>query len=169
MIPGLTSGRTAVDGLSRQRAGSVARRTCLADVLVDVPAASQVHRPVVRKTVALDDLVIDPVVRLYLVDVPAPDLGADRSDLRRLFDALAEQWGLADLDMRPAILATLQPALAGGARTVTVAVHGALGVRGVARASSTPPTAWRSTSARRPSPGICATSRPARSSRRPGS
>jgi uncharacterized 2Fe-2S/4Fe-4S cluster protein (DUF4445 family) len=28
----------------------------LGDVVVDVPAASQVHRPVVRKTVALDDL-----------------------------------------------------------------------------------------------------------------
>ena len=54
-----------------------------------------------RKTVALDDLVIDPVVRLYLVDVPAPDLGADRSELRRLFDALAEQWGLTDLDDPP--------------------------------------------------------------------
>ncbi len=93
------------------------------DVLVDVPAASQVHRPVVRKAVALDDLVIDPVVRLYLVDVPAPDLGADRSDLRRLFDALAEQWNLTDLDIRPAVLAALQPALADGARTVTVAVH----------------------------------------------
>src|SRR5205807_8252235 len=96
----------------------------LGDVLIDVPASSQVHRPVVRKTVALDDLVIDPIVRLYLVDVPAPDLGADRSELRRLFDALAEQWGLADLDMRPVVLAALQPALAGGARTVTVAVHG---------------------------------------------
>ncbi|MDQ1460304.1 MAG: hypothetical protein QOI08_1788, partial [Actinomycetota bacterium] len=96
----------------------------LADVLVDVPAASQVHRPVVRKSVALDDLVIDPVVHLYLVDVPAPDLGSDRSELRRLYDALALEWGLADLDIRSAILATLQPALAHGARTVTVAVHG---------------------------------------------
>ncbi len=95
----------------------------LADLLVDIPAASQVHRPVVRKTVALDDLVIDPVVRLYLVDVPAPELGADRSDLHRLLDALAEQWDLRDLTTRPAVLAALQPALATGARTVTVAVH----------------------------------------------
>ncbi|MDQ1480293.1 MAG: hypothetical protein QOI44_1154, partial [Actinomycetota bacterium] len=95
----------------------------LGDLLVDVPVASQVHRPVVRKALALDDLVIDPVVRLYLVDVPAPELGADRSDLSRLFDALAEQWELTDLDIRPAVLASLQPALAGGARTVTVAVH----------------------------------------------
>ena len=68
--------------------------------MIDVPAASQVHRPVVRKTIALDDLVIDPVVQLYLVDVPAAELGADRSELRRLFDALSEQWGLTDLARR---------------------------------------------------------------------
>src|SRR4029079_7475680 len=94
------------------------------DVLVDVPASSQGHRPVVRKSVVLEALVIDPVVRLYLVDVVAPDLGADRSDLRRLFDALGEQWGLTGVAIRPAVLAARQPALAAGARTVTVAVHG---------------------------------------------
>jgi uncharacterized 2Fe-2S/4Fe-4S cluster protein (DUF4445 family) len=93
------------------------------DVVIDVPAASQVHRPVVRKAVALDDLVIDPVVRCYLVEVPAAALGADRSELRRLYDALAEQWGLTELVTRPGALAALQPALADGARTVTVAVH----------------------------------------------
>jgi uncharacterized 2Fe-2S/4Fe-4S cluster protein (DUF4445 family) len=40
-----------------------------------------------------------------------------------LLDALAAQWELTDLDLRPAILASLQPALSRGARTVTVAVH----------------------------------------------
>ncbi len=121
------AGRRPLDAPSRL--GCSAR--ILADVVVDVPAASQVHRPVVRKSVVLDDLVIDPVVRLYLVDVPAPDLGADRSDLRRLLDALADQWGLTGLDMRPAVLAALQPALAKGARTVTVAVHGGRGITAV--------------------------------------
>ena len=114
-------GRRALDAPSRLACSA----RILGDVAVDIPAASQVHRPVVRKTVALDDLVIDPVVRLYLVDVAAPDLGADRSDLRRLLDALADQWGLTDLSMRPAVLAALQPALTQGARTVTVAVHDA--------------------------------------------
>src|SRR6476646_2962312 len=93
------------------------------DLAVYVPAASQVHRPVVRKTIALDDLVIDPVVHLHLVDVPAPDLGGEVSELRLLFDALAEQWALTGLETRPTVLAALQPALASGARTVTVAVH----------------------------------------------
>ena len=65
---------------------------------------------------------------------PAPDLGADRSDLRRLFDALAEQWGLADLAMRPAVARGAATG-AGGRRA-----HGdgrgarrSLGLRGVAR------------------------------------
>jgi uncharacterized 2Fe-2S/4Fe-4S cluster protein (DUF4445 family) len=120
-------GRRPLDAASRLACSA----RILADVLVDVPAESQVHRPVVRKTVVLDDLVIDPVVHLYLVDVPAPDLGGDRSELRRLYDALADQWGLTDLDTRPAVLAALQPALGAGARTVTVAVHSARWVSAV--------------------------------------
>jgi uncharacterized 2Fe-2S/4Fe-4S cluster protein (DUF4445 family) len=111
----------------RRTLGAADRLACSAaiagDVVIDVPAASQVHRPVVRKTLALDELVIDPVVRLYLVDVPAADLGGDRSDLRRCYDALSEQWGLTGLDAPPEVIAALQPALASGARTVTVAVH----------------------------------------------
>jgi uncharacterized 2Fe-2S/4Fe-4S cluster protein (DUF4445 family) len=94
------------------------------DIAIDVPAASQVHRPVVRKAVALDDLVIDPVVRLFLVDVPEPALGAGRSELGALLDALAGQWGLHDLRARPPVVAALPAALAAGDRTVTVAVHG---------------------------------------------
>ncbi|MDQ1466844.1 MAG: hypothetical protein QOH10_1259 [Actinomycetota bacterium] len=117
-------GRRALDAPNRLACSA----RILADVVVDVPAQSQVHRPVVRKSiVALDDLVIDPVTHLYLVDVPPAHLGTERSDLRRLYDALADQWGLTDLDMRPSVLAALQPALARDAHTVTVAVHTAPG------------------------------------------
>jgi uncharacterized 2Fe-2S/4Fe-4S cluster protein (DUF4445 family) len=112
-------------GARRLEAGT--RLACSAriegDVVVDVPAASQVHRPVVRKTVAIDDLVVDPLTHLYLVDVPASALGADRSELRRLHDALAEQWDLTGLRARPGVVATVPAALGAGARTVTVAVH----------------------------------------------
>ena len=44
-----------------------------------------------------DDLVVDPVVRLYYVEVDPAALGEDRSDLRLLLDALAEQWALDGL------------------------------------------------------------------------
>jgi len=95
----------------------------LGDMLVDVPAASQMHRPVIRKSVDLTGLVIDPIVHPYYVDVVANDLGGDRSDLRLLTDALREQWGLPDLTITMNALRRLQPALAHDGRDVTVAVH----------------------------------------------
>ncbi|MCU1391899.1 MAG: nqrF 2 [Ilumatobacteraceae bacterium] len=96
----------------------------LGDVLVDVPAASQMHRPVIRKTVDLTGLIIDPIVHPYYVEVVANDLGGDRSDLRLLTDALTEQWGLPTLTITPNALRRLQPALNHEGRDVTVAVHG---------------------------------------------
>jgi uncharacterized 2Fe-2S/4Fe-4S cluster protein (DUF4445 family) len=112
-------GRRALEGSDRLACSA----RVVGDVVIDVPPASQVHRPVVRKHVVLDDLVVDPIVHLSLVDVPAPELGGDRGELRRLLDAMATQWSLDDLTVRPSVLAALQPALAHGARTVTVAVH----------------------------------------------
>jgi uncharacterized 2Fe-2S/4Fe-4S cluster protein (DUF4445 family) len=103
----------------------------LDDVLVDVPPASQMHRPVIRKTVDLTGLIIDPVVHPYYVEVATHDLGGDRSDLRLLTDALASQWGLTGLTITPNALRRLQPALNHDGRDVTVAVHADLGGRPV--------------------------------------
>lgn len=66
----------------------------LDDVLVDVPPESQVHRQVVRKGVPVRDFVIDPVVRLYEVEVERPELAKPGGDLGRLFAALRSEWGL---------------------------------------------------------------------------
>ena len=113
----------------RRALGPTSRLGCSArildDVVVDVPAASQVHRPVVRKTVALDDLVIDPVVRLYLVDVPAPDLGG-RSQ-RSATTARRARAAVGPDRPRSAARDPRRAAAGAGsrpARTVTVAVHG---------------------------------------------
>jgi len=95
----------------------------LGDLLVDVPPASQMHRPVIRKSVDLTGLIIDPVVHPYYVDVLPNDLGGDRSDLRLLTDALGEQWNLPTLTITHEALIRLQPALAHEGRDVTVAVH----------------------------------------------
>ena len=55
------------------------------DVVIDVPATSQVHRPVVRKSIDVSDLVVDPIFSLhYLVPENDVDLAA----------ALASQWGI---------------------------------------------------------------------------
>ena len=62
------------------RLGCAAR--IVGDVVVDVPAASQVHRQVVRKDLDLAPIVVDPSFRLYYVEVPAARLGAVESASR---------------------------------------------------------------------------------------
>ena len=122
-----TVGPTERDYHGRRRIEPGGRLGCtakvLGDLLIDVPAASQMHRPVIRKSVDLTGLIIDPVVHPYYVDVVANDLGGDRSDLRLLTDALTEQWGLPTLRITPNALRRLQPALNHDGRDVTVAVH----------------------------------------------
>jgi len=95
----------------------------LADVLVDVPPESQVHRQVVRKGVPVRDFVIDPVVRLFEVEVERPALETPGGDLARLLAALQREWGLEDLRGDLDVIRALQPALEAGDYRVTVAVH----------------------------------------------
>ncbi|MFZ0013662.1 MAG: ASKHA domain-containing protein [Acidimicrobiia bacterium] len=97
----------------------------LGDVVIDVPASSQVHRQVVRKRPEVPNIEIDPVVRLYYVEVADATLGVASSDQSRLVDALAEQWDITDADLDPRCLAGLQSALVAGKSAVTVAVHDA--------------------------------------------
>ena len=104
-----------------QRLGCAA--LILDDVVIDVPADSQVHRQVVRKRAEVDALPVDPVVRLHYVEVTEPDLASPTGDLERLEDALAEQWQLASLTVLPSALPTLQDALRRGDWKVTVAVR----------------------------------------------
>ena len=93
------------------------------DLVVDVPPESQVHRQVIRKRAEAHPIEIDPVVRLYYVEVAEPDMHEPSSDLRRLQQALREQWGLADTTADLATLAGLQKALRAGNWKVTVALH----------------------------------------------
>ena len=109
--------------LARDRRLSCTARL-LGDVLVDVPPESQVHRQVVRKDLAARAFEMDPVIRLHTVDVIPPDLATPTGDLGRLFDALAAEWHLADLQADLAVVRSLQPALVKGDYRVTVAVHG---------------------------------------------
>ncbi len=102
------------------RLGCAAR--ILGDVVVDVPAASQVHRQVVRKDLDLVAVTVDPSFSLYYVEVSPARLGdGTRSAAGALTDAVALQHGLE----RPAFAAELLPSvhrvLANG--DVTIAVH----------------------------------------------
>jgi uncharacterized 2Fe-2S/4Fe-4S cluster protein (DUF4445 family) len=93
------------------------------DLIVDVPAESQVHRQVVRKRAEEHPIEIDPVVRLHYVEVREPNLREPSSDFRRLQEALAEQWGVADTAADLATLKNLQKILRAGVWKATAAVR----------------------------------------------
>ncbi|WP_163576506.1 ASKHA domain-containing protein [Halomonas faecis] len=95
----------------------------LGDAVIDVPASSQVHRQIVRKRAEVLDIELDPIVRLYYVEVQQPDMHVPASDLRCLKDALAYEWHLADLENDIRVVQQLQEALRKGDWGVTVAVY----------------------------------------------
>ena len=120
---------SAAEATYRARSGLAAERRLgchalmVGDLVIDIPADSQLHRQVVRKEAEVRDIAIDPVVRLHYVEVDEPVLASPSSDLRRLQDALEREWGLADLDADLHVLERLQRALREGDWAVTVAVH----------------------------------------------
>ena len=99
------------------------------DVVIDVPAESQIHRQMVRKAAdTIRDLEIDPMVKLYYVELPKPSMADQICDLTRLQQALKLEWGLADLEVDITFLRTLSAALRagetyGGEWKATVAVR----------------------------------------------
>jgi uncharacterized 2Fe-2S/4Fe-4S cluster protein (DUF4445 family) len=114
---------------SRQPLAPGRRLSCQArveaDVVVDVPSMSQVHRQIVRKAAEARDIELYPLVKLHYVEVREPDMHDPAGDLQRLEEALAREWQLADLECDLAVLQQLQAILRKGKWTVTVAVHDA--------------------------------------------
>jgi len=102
----------------------------MADVRIDVPAASQLHQQVVRKAYEAHPIELDPVIRLYFTEVPRPETGSAGGDAQRLQQALERDFGLSGLVLDPVALPSLQSALREGGWQVTVAVRD--GVRIVA-------------------------------------
>ncbi|MDG1785559.1 MAG: 2Fe-2S iron-sulfur cluster-binding protein [Ilumatobacter sp.] len=64
-----TGRRPILDG---QRLGCAAQ-VC-GDLVVEIPAASQVHKQVVRKSVDLGNIEVDPLVRLHYIELPKAEL-----------------------------------------------------------------------------------------------
>jgi uncharacterized 2Fe-2S/4Fe-4S cluster protein (DUF4445 family) len=109
-------------GLADDRRLSCTATIC-GDLLIDVPPESQVHRQVVRKGLDVRTFIVDPVVRLYYVEVTPPELASPSGDLARLFEALEREWALTGLEADLEVIRRLQPALEAGRYGVTVAVH----------------------------------------------
>ncbi len=95
----------------------------LGDVIIDVPPESQVHRQVVRKRAEVHDIALDPVIRMYYVEVQEPNMYDPSGDLQRLKDALEFEWRLEGLSCDLRQIQKLQTALRDGEWKVTVAVH----------------------------------------------
>lgn len=99
------------------------------DVVIDVPADSQIHRQVVRKSAdEIRNLQIDPITKLYYVELPKPSMEDQRSDLDRIAEELETVWGISKLSWSMAFLSKLSPALRagqvyGGEFKATVAVR----------------------------------------------
>jgi uncharacterized 2Fe-2S/4Fe-4S cluster protein (DUF4445 family) len=93
------------------------------DLVIDVPAASQVHRQVVRKTADTRPITLNPVVHLHYVEVREPDMHDPSGDLQRLLEALHREWDFGPLHCDLAVLQNLPAALRKGEWRVTVAVH----------------------------------------------
>ena len=103
-----------------------ARLACAAcvhgDVLVTVPPESQSHRQIIRKTATERVIEVDPIVRQVYVEVEPHELGARKGDWERLQDALAREWGFANLRIDMQVLRRLGPALKSGKHGITVIV-----------------------------------------------
>ncbi|MEX1236385.1 MAG: ASKHA domain-containing protein [Roseovarius sp.] len=93
------------------------------DVVIDVPAESQVHRQVVRKAASTRVIEMDPATRLYMVEVDEPDMHTPTGDMERLARALREQWDIPQITADLTLLSKLQPVLRKGKWQVTVALN----------------------------------------------
>ncbi|MDH3680656.1 MAG: ASKHA domain-containing protein [Acidimicrobiia bacterium] len=103
------------------------------DLIVDVPATSQLHRQVVRKEVALGALELDPLITLHYLELAettcrdGPPLGpasepedASPAMTEVLRRALVDQWQIEPAGIDPSALTRLQGAVTAGRCTVGV-------------------------------------------------
>ena len=107
------SGTVEADYRGRRPLTEDRRLSCTAtirgDLVVDVPAESQVHRQVIRKDIDQGDIELDPVLVLRLVEFGEGD---------DLLAALGNQWGLTGLELPPDL-----DIVADGSSLATVAIR----------------------------------------------
>ena len=91
-------------------------------LVVDVPAHSQVHRQVIRKSIDERTVALETGIGLYYVEVTDATLDDARGDVERLLDALREQWQIDVHRLAPSLLPKLQKCLRREQWRVTAAV-----------------------------------------------
>lgn len=93
------------------------------DVVADVPPESQVHRPVVRKALALDDVVLDPAVSLAYIELAPSVLGDAMSMSELVIEQLATVHHRTADRFELAALQQVHRAFSGMDRAATVALR----------------------------------------------
>ncbi len=89
------------------------------DIVIDVPADSQLHKQVIRKSVDVGDLVLDPMITLHYI-----------AEAARLHELLESDWGLTNVQLADGVADLLTAgSVAAGDCTVAIARDG----RGVLR------------------------------------
>jgi len=93
------------------------------DVVVDVPASSQVHRQVVRKDLDLGDVRIDPFYVVLYVEVEPSSLGDSTTACDAIASAIAEQHRRPRPTFAPHVLAEVHRAIERCSGGATVALR----------------------------------------------
>lgn len=94
----------------------------LADIIVDVPPESQVHKQVVRKAADARPVTMDPSTRLYYVEVQKPDMHKPEGDFERVRNSLKEQWNIENVGICTSQLRILQQILRKDDFDITLAI-----------------------------------------------
>ncbi len=92
------------------------------DIVIDVPAMSQVHRQIVRKDLDLGVIVVDPTFSLYYVAVAPSELGDDVTASQIIRDAIAQQHNIARPTISISALSQVNRAIDKGDGGATIAI-----------------------------------------------
>ena len=92
------------------------------DMVIDVPAMSQVHRQIVRKDLDLGVIVVDPTFSLFYIAVTPSELGDDVTASQVIRDAIAEQHNIARPTISNTALAQVNRAIDKGDGGATIAI-----------------------------------------------
>ena len=132
---GITATETSLSGLAETETNYRAKRAlvpgnrlgCAAricgDVVIDIPAISQVHRQIVRKDLDLDPIIVDPSFSLFYLTIPEAQLGDSVSAADAVSNAVAAQHKRKAPEVARRALSTLHSAMAKSEGEVTVAVR----------------------------------------------
>lgn len=132
---GINATETSLSGLAETETNYRAKRAlvpgnrlgCAAricgDVVIDIPAISQVHRQIVRKDLDLDPIIVDPSFSLFYLTIPEAQLGDSVSAADALSNAVAAQHKRRAPEVARRALNTLHSAMAKAEGEVTVAVR----------------------------------------------